>query len=370
MTGKKFKLLRECYFQPFKDGGSSIYLRPSYLAHMRLLFSVIFIAAFSCSFFVPVSAQKISGADLKKLDLINDSLNKYGSQILDDTIPGNRLRADSMFTRILVRGLRIPFSFYYPFDSMQTAPVVYPDDSSFRIITWHYTINDADFHQRGALQVNTPDGSLKLFPLYDVSDYTDAPQDSVRTAKNWIGAVYYKIIQKTWQGKNVYTLLGYDANRGKTTRKWMEMLSFNQDGEPRWGGSFLINDGSPKPKTVQRYLMEYKRESAAKLNYDADEDLIVMDHLVSESNEPEKKYTLVPSGDYEGFKWTNGLWINQPKLYTENRGDNNEPRPATILNDNGTPDEEKLMEQSEKNMNKGKPAKTEPAKPKPAKKKG
>lgn len=322
----------------------------------RIVFALL--ATFLLNSFSTVRAQKIAPADLKLLHAIDDSLGDYGAKILDEVLPAKRLTADSMFTRLLVRALKVPNSFYFGFDSMQIAPVVYPDDSTFRIITWHYTLNDADYHQRGVMQMNTLDGSIKIFPLYDVSDYTDAPMDSIRTPQNWIGAVYYKIVQKSLQGNHVYTLLGYDENNDKTTRKWMEILSFNHNGEPRWGGSFTIADStSPKPVIKPRFMMEYKKGSSAKLNYDPDEDLIVMDHLVSENNHPEDRSSLVPGGDYEAFKWVNGNWLNDPKLFTQILGDGNEPREQTILNADGTADESKLMEQSEKNMNKNtKPA--------------
>jgi hypothetical protein len=309
-------------------------------------------------------AQKIAPADLKRLVAMDDSLGEYGGKILDEVLPANRLKADSMFTRILVRALRVPNSYYFSFDSMQTAPVVYPEDSSFRIISWHYTLDDADFHQRGVLQVNTPDGSLKMFPLYDASDYTDNPEDSVRTPQNWIGAVYYRIIQKPFNGQHVYTLLGYDEHNDKTTRKWMEILSFNKNGEPRFGGQFVANgDSSANPVYHSRFMIEFKKQSSAKLNYDPEEDLIIMDHLVSENNHPENKATLVPGGDYEAFKWTNGRWVNDPKLFTQILGDGNEPHEKTILDENGMADETKLMEQSEKNMKGKTPAKPVATKP-------
>ena len=326
---------------------------------------VILAAMLSGGFFMPANAQTILPGDLKKLQAIDDSLGEYGAKILDEPLPVNRLKADSMFTRLLVRALRVPHSFYFSFDSMQTAPVVYPDDSSFRIITWHYTLNDADYRQRGVIQMKTTDGSLKIFPLYDYSDSTENPIDSIRTPRNWIGAVYYKIVQKSYNGQPVYTLLGYDENNNRTTRKWMENLSFNKNGEPRFGGSFAANgDSSAAPVMHHRFMMEYKKQSSAKLNYDPEEDLIIMDHLVSENNHPEDKSTLVPGGDYEAFKWVRDRWVNDPKLFTQILGDGNEPREKTILNDNGVADETKLMEQSEKNMDKKKtPVKPSPAKP-------
>ncbi len=54
----------------------------------------------------------------------------------------------------------------------------------------------------------------------------------------------------------------------------------------------------------------HKREAVAALNYNQEMDMIVFDHLISETGEEYKKYTLVPDLDYEGFKWispANGL---------------------------------------------------------------
>jgi hypothetical protein len=298
-------------------------------------------------------AQKISPSDSAHLASINDSLGRLGEQILDDILPLSRLKADSQFTRTLVRGLRVRYSYYYPFDSVTTAPILYPTDSSFRIITWHYTLNGADFRQRGVIQMNTPDGSLKLFPLYDYSEATDLPQDSVRTPTTWIGAIYYKLVTKTLaNGSAAYTLIGYDENNSITTRKWIDVLRFNEQGEPRFGGHelFRFPHDSLFGKSHARYLMEYKKNGRAKLNYDPDEDLVVMDHLVSESNEPQKKFTLVPGGDYEGLRWMNHQWTYTPKLTNQNLGDGNAPAPAPIFDAAGNANEQVLRNQSDKNM--------------------
>jgi len=296
---------------------------------------------------------KIAKTDLAYLQKLSDSLAKTGITILDDLSPANRLRADSLFTRQLVRGLVRPFSFYYPFDSIQTAPVLYAPDSSFRVITWHYSLNDADFRQKGVLQVNTEDGAPKFFPLFDVSDYTDEPQDSIRNHRNWIGAVYYNILMNEAAGKKVYTLFGYDENNSVTTRKWMEMLTFSTEGEPQFGGSFFripTNTGfRPQQK---RFFLEYKSGARARLNFDQEEDLVIMDFLISETNEPEKLYTLVPGGDYSGFKWNREAWEYIPMLATDALTDGNEPRPALILGTDGSANEGVLQKQSDKNVQK------------------
>ena len=62
-------------------------------------------------------AQIISSADRKKLQVKEDSLKAYAEHLVTDSLTEERMKADSMFTRILVRTLQIKNSFYYPFDS-------------------------------------------------------------------------------------------------------------------------------------------------------------------------------------------------------------------------------------------------------------
>lgn len=327
--------------------------------------SILLIATGIYPNFVSAQKNKIDKVNLLYLQKLNDSLGKEGVRILDEIFPLNRIKSDSLFTRMLVRGLLTPYSFYFAFDSIQTAPILYPADSSFRIFTWHYTLNDADYRQKGVLQMNTPDGSPQFFPLFDVSDYTDEPQDSIRDNRNWIGAVYYKILTQELQGKKVYFLIGYDENNSLTTRKWIEALTFNEKGEPVFGGNFFrIPYNSVFTEGSRRYLMEYKSGSRARLNFDEEEGMIIMDFLVSETGEPDKRYTLVPGGDYSGLIWKNGAWEYIARLDVDMLGDGNEPHPALILNEDGSAKEDVLQKQSDKNMKPTKPdTKTAPAKP-------
>jgi hypothetical protein len=324
----------------------------------KFALSLLLVLVFNWGVEVFAQGEKIAKNDLAYLDLLNDSLGKTGAAILDELHPRDRLKADSLFTRMLVRGMLVPYSFYYPFDSVVTAPILYPADSTFRIFTWHYTLNEADYRQKGVIQLNTADGSPKFFPLFDASDYTDEPMDSIRDNRNWIGAIYYRVIQTEWNGKKVYTLLGYDENNSITTRKWVEVLRFNDRNEPVFGGNlFRIPFDSVFTPGSQRYLMEYKTGARARLNFDEEEDMIIMDYLVSETGEKHKRYTLVPGGDYSGLKWKEGAWEYVDRLDVEMRGDGNEPKPALILGDDGNTNEELLQKQSDKNMKK----KEEPA---------
>jgi hypothetical protein len=116
-----------------------------------------------------------------------DSMKNFAFDIVNAESPEGRFRADSQFIRSLVRTLKQPYSFNYPFDSLQTISRLYAPDSSFRIFTWQFKKDDLMYLQEGAIQMKQPDGSLKLFPLFDASMFTSKPLDSVRTRRNWIG---------------------------------------------------------------------------------------------------------------------------------------------------------------------------------------
>ena len=125
-------------------------------------------------------AQKISQADKKRLIEKEDSLRHLASDIILDTLTASRMRSDSMFVKTLIRALQIKNSFYYPFDSVQGISRLYSPDSAFRIFTWNISFDDYYSRQRGAIQIRTLDGSLKLVALRDCSEFTTYAMDAFR----------------------------------------------------------------------------------------------------------------------------------------------------------------------------------------------
>ena len=312
---------------------------------------ILFLFTFSAY----AEAQKITPADFKILRKKEDSLKSLVKNVMIDSFTAGRMRSDSQFVKTLVRSFQVKNSFYYPFDSIKGIGKIYAPDSTFRIITWQLSFDDYYCRQRGAIQFKTPDGSLKLVPLRDYSEFTQNPFDSVRTKDNWIGAVYYNIIQTKHNGKNYYTLFGFDANSVQSNKKWIEVLTFNEHNLPVFGGKyFSFEKDSVKRPNQYRFGIEYKKEASTTVNFDTELNMILVDHLVSESDEPELPYTFVPDGDYEGFKWDNGRWLHVNKVFTEKLEDGQAPVPIPIRDTDGSNIEEKLKPQSDKNKTKKK----------------
>lgn len=328
---------------------------------MRILSIILLLLCFK-----QLQAQQLSGQDLTVIKKQEDSLKNLGIKMINEKTAVQRFLADSAFIKILVRALKKPYSFYYPFDSLQNISRFYAPDTSFRIFSWQFTRDEDYSRQRGAIQMRTADGSLKLFPLVDMSDFTTAPQDSIRTGKNWIGCIYYSIVMKLYNGKKYYTLLGYDENNMRSTKKWIEVLHFDDNGNPQFGGPFFsIPTGDVKARGTgkqARFVMEYKKDGKARMNYDKELDMIVFDHLVPEDGKSDKAYTFIPDGDYMGFKWLNGKWVQVDKIFNQSLEDGQAPVPKPLKDSDGKNNEQILMQQSEKNRLLIKQEKTPPAK--------
>lgn len=295
-------------------------------------------------------AQNISPADLKTLQKKEDSLKHLAKNLIVDSLTAGRMRNDSLFVKTLIRTLQVKNSFYYPLDSVQGISKLYAPDSTFRILSWTLSFDDYYSRQRAAIQMRTTDGSLKLIPLRDYSEFTENPLDSVRTKDNWIGAVYYNIIKTEHKGKNYYTLFGIDDYSVRSNKKWIEVMTFNERNQPIFGGPlFTFERDSVKRPALNRFSIEYKKEARTLVNFVEDEGMILVDHLISETDEPDKPYTFIPDGDYEGFKWENGRWVHINKVFDFKLKDGEFPMPDPLRDDQGNNNEQKLNLQTEKN---------------------
>jgi len=312
---------------------------------------------FLFTLFLVVSTYTLGQSNLsyENLNTIKQQENKikgYSEEMINDSHWYMRFLADSLFTRGFVKALKINNSFDYPFDSITSVSKLYAPDSSFRIFTWQMMRDYTYYRQRGAIQIHTDDGSLKLYPLFDVSDFTTSPTDSIRDPKNWIGAIYYKILMNTVGNKKVFTLLGYDENGPRSNKKWIDILTFDETGKPQFGGNYFKfePDTIKNKKPTLRYCVEYKKESKMRVLFDKEEQMIIFDHLISENDEPENLYTYIPDGSYEGFKWKDNHWEHVAKLATQFLGNGNAPLPSMLLDKEGNIDQKKLEEMSKKNL--------------------
>jgi len=255
---------------------------------------------------------------IKQLQNYEDSLAALGKQFINDDSEMDRKNANYQFIKTLVSALKTPNSFLYPFDSVKSVSILNSPDNRFRIISWPIINDDGSYRFYGTIQINTG-GNLQMYPLNDDSPQLKHPEDSVADTRKWFGAEYYRIIP-VYSPRLYYVLLGWKGNTVKSTKKVIEVLSFN-DGKPVLGLPVFDGNG----KTRKRVVFEYTRQASMLLRYVPDQNLIVFDHL----SPPDPKLksqrdTYGPDLSYDGYKLKNGRWVYVEDLDMRNVPDNHD----------------------------------------------
>ena len=246
--------------------------------------------------------------DMAILKSIEDSLIQAVDLMYEAKMPDEQSTYNERIIRQLVRALKVPGSFKYKFDSLEKRiNIIYPEDRSFRIFNWAIAPEENTRRYYGAIQMNSDE--LKLYPLIDCApDLGKGAEDSVLTGGKWFGALYYRIIPHDIDGKTVYTMFGVNAGNPMTNKKVMDPMTFTDKGVVFGAQIFNVRSQNKPTERINRFIIEYKKQVQASMNWDNEAGAVYFDKLASETNDPNRKYTFVPTGQYDGFKWAEGYW--------------------------------------------------------------
>lgn len=298
-----------------------------FLCALLLLTAVTFTASAQST----VNNTPITEEDWAKLRQVEDSLGVLGHAIVNDSIAENRFGSVYSFIPMLVRALKTPHSFHYPFGRLNTVSIQYAADSTFRIFTWQLFVDKDDYRYFGAIQMNSPE--LKLFPLRDRSfEFQGNLEQAVFTPEDWFGAIYYKVYTVTEGPQPHYLLFGFDGHEYFRKRKYIDVLTFDEDGQPRFGAPvFHLPDPAGGDQTVpqNRIVLEYSAEASVRCNYDEALGIVIYDHLMTISGNYGEGPTNVPDGTYEGFELEDGRWRYIERVFNEELDE--APRPEPVL---------------------------------------
>lgn len=269
-----------------------------------LLFSLV--ASPSCA-----QSETSSKALLASME---DSLMVTADSMYYAPLPDERMAHSEQFARQLVRALKITDSWSFPFEKLAgKINILYPDNKEFRIFNWAIAPTETTRRYYGAIQL--PGTKLKLYGLVDYSnELGKGAADSVLKGGKWMGGLYYRIIAKDVDGHRYYTLFTLNGASLLSTRKFLDVLELTPDGPVFGAPIFGIRSENFPSRKVNRFVLEYKKNVQVSMNWDADMNAIFFDRLTSEVNDPNRKYTFIPSGQYDGFRWSGNQWLLVPDL--------------------------------------------------------
>ena len=273
-----------------------------------------------------VKAGKISPEALERLHTGEDTLALLSYAVVNDSIEQERFAACRTLITALVRTLKVENSFSYQFERLKSISILAPPDSSFRIFTWQLFVNDSTYRYYGAIQMNSRD--LKLYPLFDRSfEMDDRPIYEQLPADRWYGALYYNLRQFDLKEGRKYLLFGFDAYAFFEKRKVIDVLSFDKSGVPVFGAPVFNKPESKIPE--QRLLFEYSSEASIRVNWDAQYQMVLFDHLIPVPSPFGRGITYVPDGSYDGLRFEKGKWKFQDKVFNDVMEE--APRPEPVL---------------------------------------
>ena len=248
----------------------------------------------------PVKAQQNIAEFFRSSE---DSCMLYSKQLTTDLSDTEKININSKLSKLLKQLLTNPTSFDYPFDSLKTFGRLYAPDKSFRVITWNVTLNNSPYKYYGFIQVAK---SSKVFELTDRSDEITNPENSVLSAGKWYGAFYYKILKEKVDNRTYYTLLALQYHNLFITRKMIDILFFDEFGNPVFGAPIIqVNN-----KMKHRLVFEYSARAAVNLNYDEKLKMIIFDHVAP----AEPKYIgqfeyYGPDLTFDGLVFKKNVWV-------------------------------------------------------------
>ncbi len=279
------------------------------------------------SFLLSAINLGFSQVDLAERELLlNTKLEALRAAKNDDDI--ETLNLD--FKNEMLSFLKLEGAFTYPISKLKTIALLDSPDKLVRIINWNLEYSDMSYSYCGfVMRWDEDKEELKITELIDKVDPYTAKPTGVIDAKNWYGALYYKIIPIEYNSKIEYTLLGWDGGTTGSNFKIIDVLTFSGNNV-KFGSPIFIK----KKEVLKRVVFEYSDKSSMSLKYEDKYGRIVFDHLSPESPTLAGVYSFyVPDFSYDAFLWENESWVLNEDVITLNDEEVNKNQTNYVVNE-------------------------------------
>lgn len=185
--------------------------------------------------------------------------------VIDSPNDNERFNANEKLLTTMEEVMGLEKSFNYPFSSLKRISNLKSPDNKFRIFTWAIVSHDGKYENFGLIQVkNETTSEYETYILKDKSEEIFNPEMTKTDNQTWFGAVYYELLTMDYEGRKVYTLIGYDGNDIYTKRKIIDFISFKpRSSKPIFGANNFY-----KERDRTRYIFEYNPDAKFFLLWD------------------------------------------------------------------------------------------------------
>ncbi len=240
--------------------------------------------------------------------VFSQQLQKNEKQLQSDFLELRNAVSDSLklnsckkIEQHLLEALKQKDSFDYPFAGLTKMGKYRSSDNVFRIYNWNCEFADGTYRYFGIVQSKNKKG----WKIEVLKDSTEPDMFRQNRAGNWPGAVYYKIIPFKSKRKTMYLLLGWDGNNLSSTKKIIDVLSFDKTGAVVFGMPVI----KWRNKMLHRVVFEYAQQAKMNIIYQPKKKRLVFDHLVPMSPQYQNQYDYyAPDFSFDALLLKKGIW--------------------------------------------------------------
>jgi hypothetical protein len=197
-----------------------------------------------------------------------DSLKQIGNRIINGNHDIEKYQANEEFKKMLTFLLSHNDAISYDFSQVENLSVMSPSDNSFRLFTWTIPKRDGSFDFEGIVySFHERQKKYLINELKDVRHLTEGIAIKVLKNNEWHGALYYQMIEVKVNGKMMYTLLGWDGNNALSTKKIIDVLTFQSNGSPVFGAGIFSGYGK-FGRHSKRIIFEHASTTQMALKYE------------------------------------------------------------------------------------------------------
>ena len=241
-------------------------------------------------------------------------LSSLAKTVLNGETDSVKKEANQQLTNYLFETINQEKSYLYQFKEIEHISVLQPKNKKFKLFTWFVPYSNETFDYYGIIQICNKRG--KKCVTYELEKDIILEQKDLYTQLNhneWYGCLYYDVIPIKVNKKQYYTLLGWDGNDSKTTKKFIEVLTITKNKQPLFGANIFSNN-------QQRFIIEYSSQYPISLQYDEELEYIVFDHLEPIDGISINNFSIYATNlSYDVFKKTDFGWLLEENIYLNNR---------------------------------------------------
>jgi hypothetical protein len=274
---------------------------------MRLRSYIILLFTIGCFY--------TSGVQQQKSRLTSD-LEGLFTRIFNTHDDAERLRLNDSVKLLIDAFVASDSVMTYNFEHLRYPGQITSSDSRLRIITWNIILSDGSNKYFLYLVRKGEKGNINRVYKLTGQNRPEAPESGrVYSEKDWYGALYYAVQPFKIKRKTYYILLGLDFGNPYTSRKIIDVLSFNDDGSITFGKDCLERGD----KIKDREVIEYSPEGVITLRIESKKE-IIFDHIVPYSAGHEEEAENYGAGlSFDGYILKKGIWRFVSNIDVKNR---------------------------------------------------